>query len=323
MSCNKRDAMPLFSIIIPAYNAERYLPSALDSVLAQKASSYEVILVDDGSTDGTAEICDGYADRYDCIRTIHVDNSGASCARNMGLTCACGEYVLFMDADDLWKPEFLSVVCQLLTNQPDMILFGSEKFGEGGAAEQRCCRCLPSGETGESWLGSSLNTGAVPPPYLWSYAYRRKFLIEHNLKICEELECSEDFDLNMRAIPLAKHIIGTGQVLYRWRQVPTSLSHTISAQKLMDNLVTKAEAYRRFPCGALADLYMDNAVLLAQIPRHQAQSCIVFVWENRDICGQCTQLPLKLAAKLFVLFGAYNGALVYRILRRIKQGKGR
>ena len=323
MNCNKRDAMPLFSIIIPAYNAERYLPSALDSVLAQKTSSYEVILVDDGSTDGTAEICDDYADRHDCIRTIHIDNSGASCARNMGITCACGEYVLFMDADDLWKPELLSVVSQLLTDQPDIILFGSEKFWEKEAAEQRCCRCLPSGETGESWLKSCLNSGVVPPPYLGSYAYRRKFLIDHNLKIREELVCSEDFDLNMRAIPLAKRISGTEQILYRWRQVPTSLSHTISAQKLMDNLETKAEVYRRFPYGALADLYMDNAVLLAQLPKRQAQVCLRLFEENRDICGNCTQPPLKLAAKLFALFGAYNGAVIYRILRRIKQGTRR
>ena len=116
--------MPLFSIIIPAYNAERYLPSALDSVLAQKASSYEVVLVDDGSTDATAEICDGYADRYDSIRAIHIENSGASRARNMGLHDARGDYVLFMDADDLWKPELLAEVSQLAADEPDMILFG-------------------------------------------------------------------------------------------------------------------------------------------------------------------------------------------------------
>lgn len=312
--------MPLFSIIIPAYNAERYLPSALDSVLAQKASSYEVILVDDGSTDATAEICDGYADRYDSIRAIHIENSGASRARNMGLHDARGDYVLFMDADDLWKPELLAEVSQLAADEPDMILFGWEKFGEGMPVEQRCCRCLPAGTSGAVWLSDSLRAGVVPPPYLWSYAYRRDFLLDHGLHIREELVCSEDFEFNLRAIPLAERIVGTGQNLYCWRQVPTSLSHTLSAEKLMDNLQTKAEVYDRYPCGALADLYMDNAVLLGQLPRTQAAACADFIRAHRRIeCG-CTQRPLKLASKLFSLFGCCNGARLYGLLRRIKQG---
>lgn len=90
------------SIIIPVYNIKDYLRDCLDSVTTQHFSNKEVILVDDGSTDGSGDICDAYAAKYADFRVIHKPNGGPSSARNRGIDEACGEWLIFLDSDDLW-----------------------------------------------------------------------------------------------------------------------------------------------------------------------------------------------------------------------------
>jgi glycosyltransferase involved in cell wall biosynthesis len=95
---------PLISCIVPVFNGEKYLAEALDSILAQTYRPLDVIVVDDGSTDGTAALAARYGDR---VRYARQDNSGAPAARNLGLNIAKGEFVAFLDADDLWDAEKL------------------------------------------------------------------------------------------------------------------------------------------------------------------------------------------------------------------------
>ena len=89
---------------------KEYLRDCIDSVLAQSISDYEVILVNDGSTDGSGELCDQYAEKYPQIHTVHQQNQGVSVARNTSLEKAIGEYVLFLDSDDWWEPNLLDLL---------------------------------------------------------------------------------------------------------------------------------------------------------------------------------------------------------------------
>lgn len=93
---------PICSIIVPVYNAERYLNTCINSVLAQSFQDFELILVNDGSTDSSESICDEYAAKDNRIRVFHIANSGVSTARNIGLDNAKGKYIAFLDADDYW-----------------------------------------------------------------------------------------------------------------------------------------------------------------------------------------------------------------------------
>ena len=95
------------SIIVPVYNAEEYLSRCLDSILEQDMTSYEVILVDDGSTDSSSLICDRYSATDPRFRTIHKPNGGVSSARNAGLNLAKGEYLMFVDSDDYIADDML------------------------------------------------------------------------------------------------------------------------------------------------------------------------------------------------------------------------
>jgi len=97
-------SLPLISCLVPVFNGERYLGEALDSILAQTYEAIELIVVDDGSTDGTGEVVAHYGDRVGYVRQ---NNQGAPTARNVGLSMAAGEFVAFLDADDLWHPEKL------------------------------------------------------------------------------------------------------------------------------------------------------------------------------------------------------------------------
>lgn len=99
--------MPAISIIIPVYNTEKYLKECLDSVIAQTFSDWELIIVDDGSTDGSPQICEEYASRDERINVIHKANGGFSSARNAGLDASKGDYLFFIDSDDIIRPNTL------------------------------------------------------------------------------------------------------------------------------------------------------------------------------------------------------------------------
>ena len=93
--------MAKLSVIVPVYQVKPYLERCLKSIISQSFSDYEIILVDDGSTDGSQAICDLYAERYNCITVIHKMNGGLSSARNAGIEAASGDYLMFVDSDDL------------------------------------------------------------------------------------------------------------------------------------------------------------------------------------------------------------------------------
>ena len=104
---------PLISIIIPAYNAEPYLPGCIDSILKQSYQAYEILLLNDGSTDGTAQLGQQLMAEHTCIRFLSMENQGVSAARNRGIALARGQWLTFVDADDRIHPEMLSHLLQL------------------------------------------------------------------------------------------------------------------------------------------------------------------------------------------------------------------
>lgn len=98
---------PFISIIIPVYNAERYINKCIDSVLSQSYANWELLLIDDGSSDGSGKICDGYSKKDDRIKTIHKKNGGVSSARNLGIEQASGDFITFIDSDDWVESDYL------------------------------------------------------------------------------------------------------------------------------------------------------------------------------------------------------------------------
>lgn len=112
--------MPVISVIVPVYQVKAYLPSCIESILTQTFPDFELILIDDGSTDGSGEICDKYAKKDQRVTVIHQDNGGLSIARNTGISVAKGEYYTLIDSDDTIHPDFLKALYQ------DILASGAE-----------------------------------------------------------------------------------------------------------------------------------------------------------------------------------------------------
>ena len=129
----------LFSVILPVYNVERYLEQCVDSILAQTFSDYELILVDDGSTDGSPQLCDELAERNSRIRVIHKPNGGLSDARNAGTAEAKGEYIIYIDSDDfVLADDFLQKVADKAAESPDLIFYKYAKYFDADGKLDSC-----------------------------------------------------------------------------------------------------------------------------------------------------------------------------------------
>jgi len=131
--------LALVSVVIPAYNAAATLPDTLDSVLAQTWPRIEIVVVDDGSRDGTPDVLARYAPR---VRAIRQANGGLAAARNTGLAAARGQFIALLDADDLCEPERIGAQVALMAARPDVVLCGSEFscFDDGGVVAGRFAR---------------------------------------------------------------------------------------------------------------------------------------------------------------------------------------
>lgn len=129
---------PLVSVVVPVYNAEKYLAETIDSVISQTYTDWEMILVDDGSTDSSAALAEGYARRDPRIRLIRQPNRGQAIARNRAMEEARGELVAFLDADDIWFPERLEVtVAEFLRGGQDLLCTAYYLFTDPGQLRDR------------------------------------------------------------------------------------------------------------------------------------------------------------------------------------------
>ena len=118
---------PKISIIVPVYNAEKYLNECVDSILNQDFTDFELLLVNDGSKDNSGHLCDKYAHKDNRVRVFHKENGGVSSARNLGLDNAIGEYIVFIDSDDYVDVNYLSILMSV--GESDLVVTGYEGFG--------------------------------------------------------------------------------------------------------------------------------------------------------------------------------------------------
>ena len=124
--------MPVLSIIIPVYNTSSYLHACIDSILSQGFTDFELLLVDDGSSDGSESICDEYAGKDSRVKVFHHTNGGVSSARNLGLDHAKGDWIYFVDSDDEIFPGGLQTMVDCISDDVDLVLAGYERYDENG-----------------------------------------------------------------------------------------------------------------------------------------------------------------------------------------------
>lgn len=178
--------MMLISVIVPIYNVETYLEEAIESLIHQKACNLEIILVDDGSTDASGKIAETYAAKYDNIVCIHQENQGLSAARNRGMDDAHGEYVMFLDSDDFFVKDSISLVqMEISDKEYDLLLYSGKKFYQN----TRECSSYGIRENGiyQSGKDAYFDLRKKESYYtcVWFMVLRRAFLIEAQIRFAD------------------------------------------------------------------------------------------------------------------------------------------
>lgn len=228
--------MPYFSLILPVYNVEKYVKRCVNSLLRQEYTDYEIILVDDGSTDSSGSICDKLADKNNNIFAYHKENGGLSDARNYGMDRAKGNYILFIDSDD-WVDEklLISLHNHLNKSNVDILKFGFQKMQEGNY-KNTFFSYFNIGVYDRRQIEETILPYTIGPKRLfcyeqnacksvWLHVYSLNFLRENNIRFVSEREIlNEDYLFNLHTLLYAKSLEVTHYILYYYDYREGSLS---------------------------------------------------------------------------------------------------
>lgn len=239
-----------FSIICPVYNAGNYLKAAIESVLYQNYMFWELILIDDGSTDGSGNLCDDYAKKDQRIRVIHGKNQGVSAARNAGIKLACGEWILFLDSDDYFEKNALHILNDsMLEEETDMIIFNHYVNVED-RSYKHTIESVKNFKYNRNFIESRILPGMLNIcdwkkekqinvlPFVWNKAYKREVLKEHEIMFYEELRIWEDKIFWLLYMKNIKNILFVDCALYHYVQAKKERLSGKYVPEIFQNVVT-------------------------------------------------------------------------------------
>ena len=240
--------MATVDVIIPSFNAAKYLPTAIESVISQTFDDWQILLVDDGSTDNTAEVVVPFLDRLGSkIKYIRQENRGVSAARNTGIIASTAEFLALLDADDVWLPCRLSESLNVLAERP-----------KAGLSYGLIRNIDPAGQLGSPWVGNLTHAEGHIAPQIYMRAVElpsptitlRRKCIDEVGKFDESLRVTEDRDLWLR-VALRYEVAFVPIVLALYRVSPNSLS-TDPMQNLHAQLKFIRKHYGAEGCGLLS-----------------------------------------------------------------------
>ncbi len=231
--------MPFFSIIIPVYNVEEYLCECVQSVVNQSFDDYEILLIDDGSTDGSGKLCDKLANQFGKITVYHKKNGGSSDARNYGIKHAKGTYIAFIDSDDYWiSTDALTIINRYLQNKPvDILCFNYVKKINNKYSQPYFPDKLVMKDTDNP--NEFFSKHQLWSCSAWNKIVRTELLTTNDLFFRSGVT-SEDIEWCARLLIASKSIAYADFVGYCYRMRKNSISHSMNYNKtiqLIDNLL--------------------------------------------------------------------------------------
>lgn len=239
---------PTVSIIVPVYNAESSIARCVDSILSQQFTDFELLLVDDGSRDGSGAICDGYAAADSRVRVIHKENTGVSDTRNLGIAQARGTYLQFLDSDDWITPDATKLLVQTAeAHSCDLVIsdfyrvVGERVSRKGDIDEDRTL-------TREEYAAHMMEQPAdFYYGVLWNKLYRRDIVADHGLRMDPDISWCEDFLFNLEYIRHAERFYALQVPIYYYVKTKGSLaSQSLSITKTIRMKLMLFEYYNQF-----------------------------------------------------------------------------
>lgn len=227
-----------FSVVVPVYNVEPYLKECVDSILSQTFTDFELILVNDGSTDKSPEICDQYASSDPRIKVIHKENGGQSTARNTGVKNASGKYIFFLDSDDfIADKNFFYDIHATINEQTDIILYRYCKYYSDGHTDDCGISLAGLSCINKTDLLKNLVMRDAFFCSCWSKCIRLELLKNNNIVFDTSL-CCEDMDWYYTVVSKAQHfeIVDKPYICYRQRE--NSVTSTFKEKSYTDYIYT-------------------------------------------------------------------------------------
>lgn len=239
---------PVVSIIVPIYNAEKYINRCVDSILHQEYTDYELILVDDGSTDSSGKICDAYASRDPRIRVFHKSNTGVSDTRNYALDRARGVYLQFLDSDDWITPDATKLFVRAATeHQCDLVI--SDFYRVVGKRISHKGDIEEEGILNREAYAAHMMENPADFYYgvLWNKLYRRDLVEKYRLRMDAEISWCEDFMFNLEYIRHAESFYILQAPVYYYVKTEGSLvSQGMSISKTIKMKLMMFDYYHNF-----------------------------------------------------------------------------
>jgi glycosyltransferase involved in cell wall biosynthesis len=252
--------MPAVSVIMPAFNVGPYIGASIESVLAQTFTDWELVIVDDGSTDDTYAIGEGHAAADPRIRIIRQANGGISVARNTALRLASGEFFAILDSDDLWSPGFLAAQMAIFAAHPEVDIVTGNAWFLGGQSDGQPARPSPDPRP----LSDLASLLADETSVFIMTVFRRK-VYETIGGFDESMRCNEDYDLWLRAAVAGFRFYRNDVPLGHYRRRDDSLS--AAELKMLRGILRVYLKLRP----AILDRPADLAVLDAQVARFDTE----------------------------------------------------
>lgn len=259
--------MPKISVVIPVYNVEKYLPQCIDSVLAQSFEDYEVILVNDGSTDGSLAIAQQYERAHEKVKLISQENKGLGGARNTGIQHASGEFICFIDSDDTIAPDTLATAVEAANRlNCDIAVFDIEYVDESGAVTVQ----TGLDENLETFDLASHRSFLFCPPSACNKLFRRALFTENQILFPARV-WFEDIRTVTKLYPHAAKICYIPKPFYRYLQRADSIMHSAKVARnaeIMEALADVIDYYKEHGYydmyrGELEFLVIENVYVLA------------------------------------------------------------
>lgn len=223
--------LPLISVIIPVYKVEAYLDKCLSSVTKQTYSNLEVILVDDGSPDGSGTICDVWSERDNRIKVVHKENGGGGAARNTALDMASGELIAFVDSDDYIAPDMFRYLYQLLQQGADIAECGHTIACDDHAVFADTDMPVRVYTSEEAMAEHIRDT--VFRQLIWNKLYRREVVGSIRFPVGTKID---DEFFTYQLLGNAKKLIRSEKICYAYRQQPDSVMHQTPALRRLEGL---------------------------------------------------------------------------------------
>lgn len=224
---------PLLTVVIPVYNVEKYLKRCVESVLVQEWHNFEILLIDDGSSDSSPRICDDYVKTYDFISVIHKENGGLSEARNTGISLVKGEYVYFPDSDDWLEPQIFAELAEVLESREFDIVSFNREFVKG---EEEVIQTVP--KVTQVFNGKDAFVQILKHSYITGFAndkiYKKSLFIDNNISFPKG-KYYEDLGTNYKLFLSAKNVFATNQKYYHYLiDNPDSITQSWNEKKFRD-----------------------------------------------------------------------------------------